>query len=219
MKTSCFIFLLLTLVFLVKQSDAAFVSYKDKSGKIHYVNTDYTKVPDEYLKQVEEQLKKIEDTKAKFNPPGNFSAPTTPFPTFSNASNQANPAYEPEISAQVYIKRGCDDCMRLRVLLDAHKIKYSMHDIEASTEGMEFYKNMQNAPLPITRIGPKVIFGIDINAIKNAMNPIEPLSQSTPSGLPSANEQISPKTAPGNTGGTNSINPYFNTGHLPGKKQ
>ena len=46
-----------------QQSDAATVHYRDENGTVHYVNTDYAKVPERYRGQVEEQLKQAEPQK------------------------------------------------------------------------------------------------------------------------------------------------------------
>jgi hypothetical protein len=73
-------FSLLSILFanLLVSNDlhAAFVQYKDDNGKVHYVNTQYSKVPDRYKSQVEEQLKKIQQQ--------NTPILSTPVPVVSN---------------------------------------------------------------------------------------------------------------------------------------
>jgi glutaredoxin len=231
------------------QSDAAFVNYTDSSGKIHYVNTDYAKVPNQYLNQVADQLKKIEADKAKtlpaipiFNTPTDFTntnivssatqitnqdrltrltnavntlQSNSLFPASVNINSgiisyidntgQRHPVtaeslptvpleFLPQIDQQisglenmvlqsksnkqllkkiepveVFVKSGCTDCQRLEILLQTHKVEHFTYDIETSNLGIAFYKEMNNAPLPITRVGSKIIHGTNIHAIRQAL--------------------------------------------------
>lgn len=249
MKTLLFcLFVLWCTATMTTQSHAAFVHYRDTAGKIHYINTDYAKVPDQYLSQVQDQLKKIEESKPKpvlaipmSNVPVNIDPmpliTTTPITKenrltrLTNAvdalqTNNLIPAsvninsgiinyvdnaqqnhpvtaetlgsvpeeFLPQIDAQienlerlatqiaeqktlwpgtsveVFIKSNCVDCTRLKTLLDIHKIKHLTYDVETSNQGMAFYQEMKDKPLPITRIGSKIIQGTDINSIKMAIS-------------------------------------------------
>lgn len=245
-------FTLFSIIFVTTPSDAAFVNYTDSTGKIHYVNTDYSKVPDQYLNQVADQLKKIEADKIKTLPPIPSSKTPTNSPKIddidivstatpitsqdrltrlTNAvntlqSNNVLPVsvninsgiinyidkngqrqivtaeslptvsteFLPQIDQQiiglekialqiksdqnlkknigpveVFIKSNCPDCKRLEILLQAHKVKHFIYDVERSDLGIAFYKEMDNAPLPITRIGSKIIHGTNVHAIKQAL--------------------------------------------------
>ncbi len=187
MKTCFKLFLLCVFyVSFVTLSEATFVSYTDVKGKKHIVNTDYNKVPDQYLSQVEEQLKKIKNNTSEAVVPEN--------PLLTNEqqtlpANQQSPTPHPEV--EVFIKSNCQDCTRLLTLLDVHQIKFSSYDVENSQVGIDFYKTSGNAELPITRIGPSLIYGNDINAIRNVLNPpvVSPNVTAAPTG-PSPVEQI-----------------------------
>ncbi len=221
---TCVIFLILAVFSLTRQADAAFVSYKDTSGKMHYINTDYTKVPDQYLSQVEDQLKKIEADKAKNNfvnfPGQNTNIPT---PGWIPSDDQDQQPQNTNKIVEVFYKTNCEECMRLRVLLDANNIQYSLYDIENSFPGIEFYKMMQNAALPITRVAGAIIHGNDILAIKNALNlkmpaPKNPAPEQTPEtmAVPTPNDPIvAPAT---NAYGGYKPGQYFKTKPLLGNK-
>lgn len=187
MKT-CFKFFFLFLFFalLIIPSEAAFVSYTDINGKKHIVNTDYNKVPDRYLSQVEEQLKKIKNSTPEAGVPENLP-PANEQQTLE--TDQKTPGLNTPV--EVFVKTNCQDCARLLALLDVHKIKFSSYDVENSQVGIDFYKTSGNAELPITRIGPSLIYGNDINAIRNVLNPpvVSPNVTAAPTG-PSPVEQV-----------------------------
>ncbi len=217
------IFLLIAGTFFTTQADAAFVSYKDTSGKIHYINTEYTKVPDQYLSQVEDQLKKIEADKTKNNfiniPDQNINAPIGWMPNNIQSQEAENIAKVVE----VFYKTDCEECMRLRVRLDANKINYSLYDVENSSPGMEFYKTLPNTQLPITRIGKTIIYGNDINAIKNVLTPEIPVVQNPPPTqtptITTTPEQNLPTSAPATSGyGGYTPGKYFKINPLLGNK-
>lgn len=52
------VLVLLTLGSFIDAASAAIVKYTDENGKAHYVNTQYTKVPERYMGQVKDQLEK-----------------------------------------------------------------------------------------------------------------------------------------------------------------
>lgn len=247
---SIFLFIAFSIIFVPITSEAAFVNYTDTNGKVHYVNTDYSRVPEQYLNQVADQLKKIEAEKIKTLPAASMLNPSpdltstniistaTPvtnqnrltrltnavntlqtnnlFPASANVNSgiinytdntgQRHPVtaenlpkvpleFLPQIDQQiinlekmavqirsntqlaqkiepveVFIKSDCTDCKRLEILLQTYKIKYFTYDVETSNLGIAFYKEMNKAPLPITRIGSKIIYGTNVHAIKQALN-------------------------------------------------
>ncbi len=204
-----FSFLLLTTLLPISYGQAAFVSYTDVNGKLHYINTEYNKVPDQYLNQVEEQLKKIENTKIKNTPEAAVEK--------SAIENPQPPT--PELTVEVFVKTDCQDCMRLQALLEAHKIKYLVYDIKNSEKGIEFYKSTSNEKFPITRIGSKIIYGNDVLAIKDALKPKD-LPVQPPSPLPATSAVAPTNTKPSPTVTTttgyqrNQTGQYFKTNHL-----
>ncbi len=216
MKTCYKLLLLLLLsVSFITSGEAAFVNYTDIHGKKHIVNTDYNKVPDQYLSQVEEQLKKIENNKPVSVVPENAEQTTQPqnLSTIPTPQNLNTPV-------EVFVKSDCQDCTRLLTLLDVHKIKFSVYDVESSPAAIDFYKTLQNAQLPMTRVGGKIIFGNDINAIRNALNPQVTVPVVTPT--PTANtpiEQNTPPPTPTKNYGGYTPGEYFKIKPLLGNKK
>ncbi|MCB9771881.1 MAG: hypothetical protein H6754_04970 [Candidatus Omnitrophica bacterium] len=241
---------------LATQSQAAFVSYRDDSGKLHYVNTDYRKVPDQYKDQIKGQIEEPSETQQTGESPNNQFGVTMTFPRAkaSSSNNQASqnepithedrfnrlliaidtlhkrnilPSYVninegavyyednegknhyvtaenfadipeeylPQIDTQitafenlarqsekemplisgttnveVFTKLNCRECVRLQTLLQVHKISFITYDVEQSTQGKDFYKSMNNAALPLTRVGQTIIAGNNISDIKKALD-------------------------------------------------
>ncbi len=168
--------IIISMITTISMGEAAFVKYIDRSGKEHYVNTDYTKVPAEYQDQVRDQLN---------------DATKNPADSIPNASNQIINAVPPKITdlpkpnlqkVEVFIAANCKDCERLETLLKANKIEYMHYDVESTSMGKDFYSTMQNETLPITRIGDRLIRGNDISTIKNVLETPE-LSKSEDTGV------------------------------------
>jgi len=164
MKRSVLILSLLYLTYTAV-GEAAFINYTDVNGKIHYVNTEYGKVPDRYLSQVQDQLDKIKATPipTAMTDPSQFSQnPQLNTFTYLNPNVNQSPV-------EVYVKADCKDCERLETLLQANQIKYMRYDVEYTSMGKELYRTMGNTALPITRIKGQIIPGSNINAIKSAL--------------------------------------------------
>ena len=257
MRTCIHIFIGLILQScLATQSQAAFVSYRDDSGKLHYVNTDYRKVPDQYKDQIKGQIEQAVETQQTGESPNNPLGVTMTFPRpkaplTNNQSSQNEPIshpnrlnrlliaidtlhkknilpsyvninegavfyednegknhyvtaenfadipeeYLPQIdtqikafenlvresekdvpllagtaSVEVFTKLDCRECVRLQTLLQVHKVAFITYDVEQSTQGKDFYKTMNNATLPLTRVGQTIIAGNNISEIKKALD-------------------------------------------------
>lgn len=271
---------LISSLLTVQQSEAVTVHYRDENGTVHYVNTDYAKVPERYRGQVEEQLKQAEPQKTDPIPLPSDVKPqrlvqqqaevtidTTPsvpitnetrltrltdtlnelqitgyFPPSVNINSgvvgyidrkgqkifvtpdtlgSVKPEYLPQVDAQiislekiakkartekpmiagtsveVFTKESCTECVKLLTLLQVHKIPYLNFDVNHTSQGMEFYKSLNNnAELPITRVKSSVIHGVDVAGIKKALNPPEAAALS-PAAPPDV-IQIAPASESGN---------------------
>ncbi len=221
MKTCFKLFLLLFLhVSFINSSEAAFVNYTDINGKVHYINTDYSKIPDQYLNQVEEQLQKIEAAKTKSSQI-NILDPNKQPPSTTNGEELINQDKKTNPLVEVFFKTDCKDCTRLQVLLEANNIKFSLYDVENSNYGIEFYKTQQNGQLPITRIDSKIIYGNDINAVKNALNPQEDVGQNPVAASPAVKptENIPSNPTVSNSYGGYKPGQYFKIKPLMGNKR
>lgn len=264
---SLFVALISSLLTL-QQSEAATVHYRDESGTVHYVNTDYAKVPERYRGQVEEQLNQIEKQRADSVPvPSDFKPPsltkgvgpesltidTSPsvqvtnenrlsrltealnelqitgyFPPSVNINSgvvgyidrqgkkvfvtpdtlsSVKPEYLSQVDAQiiglekiakqaraekpmiagtaveVFTKESCTECVKLLTLLQVHKIPYLNFDVNHTSQGMEFYKSLNNkAELPITRVKSALVPGVDVAGIKKALAAMDAVTPTASSG-------------------------------------
>jgi len=187
--SSIFLLVVVFVTCAVKAGEAAFVKYKDKDGKEYYVNTDYTKVPDQYLDQVRDQLQEI---KEKAMPAANIT-PDTPGKNKQNLlSWTGNPSTFVTGSVQIFVSSNCQDCQRLETLLQVNQIKYMRYDVEYSSMGKEFYKTMGSTQLPITRIGDKLIQGNNINAVKNVLQKMAQAAQGPNQPAPTQTSGVKP---------------------------
>ena len=156
--------LIVCLLSAMSVGEAAFVKYIDRNGKDHYVNTDYTKVPEEYLYQVRNQINATNQSSSDTTDNSSDQNATIPLPEPDDGEDTSLQAVE------VFISANCKDCERLETLLQANKIEYMHYDVGSTSMGQEFYKTMGSTPLPITRIGDKIIRGNDINTIKKVLD-------------------------------------------------
>ena len=160
-------------------AEANFVRYTDENGKMHYVNTEYNKIPEQYQDQVKGQLQA-----QNINSAASGTNPLNPYADQNVRNPGANNTPAP-LTAQdrvaIYVKANCKECERLETVLQANQIKYLRYDVNTSIQGQEFYKTAENADLPITTIGSQMIPGNDIGSIKAALQPSAP---SPGSGIP-----------------------------------
>ena len=150
---------------------AAIVYYYDEQGRIHYINTDYMKVPERYRWQVEEQLRRkglMDDNKKESR---KETVGSTEENETSSAGRSAPASVDPFARQKVefFTRPGCAECYRLEMLLRAHKIPYVRYDI--TCVGKECPRSPYGIPSgtpPMTRVGDVVIQGKDIQKISEA---------------------------------------------------
>ena len=146
---------------LVTVCHAKMVYYFDEAGKIHYVNTDYSKVPDRYGPQVRRQLEKI---KAPAAEPIEENPKDEPAAEISE--NATIPTAQPLV--EVFVQPDCLECRKLEINLKAKKIFYKRYDINYDHYGQQVYAQI-NGELPFTRIGEEIIYGNNIKRIEEIL--------------------------------------------------
>ena len=150
-----FFLLMLSIFTIVVAAEAKMVSYVDKNGEMHYVNTDFSKIPEEYRHQVEETT--TEDNTTNKEILKEPSAPPAANPTPENTQN----------TVEVLVSLDCLDCKKLEALLSSHKINYLRYDVNSHPYGQTLYKEI-GGELPITKVDNEVIHGLDIQRIVSA---------------------------------------------------
>ena len=136
---------------------AEMVSYVDENGEMHYVNTDFAKVPEKYRHQLENEA--VENS-IPANPETTLPQ-TAPQPIQPLMGNQGAPV-------EILVSLNCPDCQKLEILLKAHKVSYLRYDIDTHPRGKELYEEI-GGNLPITKIGEKIIYGVDIKSIVSTL--------------------------------------------------
>ena len=142
-------FIVLGSIFLFTlAAEAKMISYVDKAGEMHYVNTNFSKVPPEYQDQVEEQVSEE----------NNMEGTLPEEPVKKPKTEKIEPLVE------VLVTLDCPDCRKLELLLNAHKVTFHRYDVMSHPYGKELYEKI-GGNLPITKIGDQIIYGIDIKRI------------------------------------------------------
>lgn len=148
------IIILLILTFcLTALAHAKIVHYTDADGKVHYVNTDFAKVPDEYYSQVRAQLEVPKPVQTQDTKSLNSAKP---------ADKKAKPVIFLTSSAN------CPVCPKLEGELRAKKIFYSRYDVDYNQKGRELHEQI-GGELPICLVEEEVIHGDNIQEILNAL--------------------------------------------------
>lgn len=130
--------------------NSGILSYRDNEGQQHPVLPENLKdVPEEYLPQIDAQIAELEK--------------------LYNKSRDEKPFIE-GTPVEIYVKSDCPECEKLKESLTADKIDFIVYDVEKNNEGMAFYKTMNNAALPLTRIGSKILYGNDPYSVKVMLN-------------------------------------------------
>ena len=171
MKTFTFtlgVFFVAISVLLIQtaNSHAVMVHYFDENGKIRYVNTAVTSVPERYMDQVRPQLEAAEQAKTEHQTP-----PMTPVEDFSGSDEQS--ATSPKIILDVLMTPNCRGCMRLFSQLRANNIFFRSHNVTVTPRGKELYQRYSGMPLPITIVGDQAVSGPDILKIKELLRQME----------------------------------------------
>ena len=137
----------------VGQLSAEMVRYVDETGKPHYVNTDYSTVPEQYRLQVEAQLKAIETEKTT-ETPMMPKEPAVPLPVPGQSTSKQT------LPVTLYMTQDCQQCRVMGMLLSKEGIKVTTVDIN-TPEGKEQYEPLKTTVLPLTVVGEKVVPGFN----------------------------------------------------------
>jgi mycoredoxin len=69
----------------------------------------------------------------------------------------------------IYTTAWCPYCVKLRTSLAASGIPYVEHDVEKSLQGQLGFWTLRGRGVPVSAIGPKVIYGYDVARIVFAL--------------------------------------------------
>ncbi len=69
----------------------------------------------------------------------------------------------------LYTTDWCPYCNSLRIHLETYNIPYTEHDIEKSISGIAGFWALRARGVPVSVIGPKVVYGYDINTINQSL--------------------------------------------------
>jgi len=69
----------------------------------------------------------------------------------------------------IYTTAWCPYCAKLRTSLAASGIPYVEHDVEKSLQGQMGFWTLRGRGVPVSAIGPKVIYGYDVARIAFAL--------------------------------------------------
>ena len=69
----------------------------------------------------------------------------------------------------IYTTQWCPYCESLRIHLNTHNISYIEYDIEKSISGFAGYWVLRARGVPVSVIGPSVVYGYDINKINQSL--------------------------------------------------
>ena len=81
-------------------------------------------------------------------------------------------AYRPGADSKtvvIYTTAWCPYCAKLRTSLAASGIPYVEHDVEKSLQGQLGFWTLRARGIPVSAIGPKVIYGYDVARIAFAL--------------------------------------------------
>jgi mycoredoxin len=69
----------------------------------------------------------------------------------------------------IYTTAWCPYCAKLRTSLTASGIPYVEYDVEKSLQGQMGFWTLRARGIPVSAIGPKVIYGYDVTRIASAL--------------------------------------------------
>jgi len=70
----------------------------------------------------------------------------------------------------IYTTSRCIYCKQLRHFLKSQKIPYTEHDVEFSISGIMGFWALKGRGVPITVIGPEVIYGVDLETTRQYLS-------------------------------------------------
>jgi len=142
------------------------VHYIDERGKIHYVDTDYSKVPERYRDQVAGQLA-AEEKKAGHSPaalpPGAGGEATT------GRTNNVILSSGSGLQIDLFVKPACVECAFLEIFLNSERIPYDRHDVTQDPNAKKMFAELGSPPVPVIKIGSRVISGFQAAEIQSAI--------------------------------------------------
>jgi glutaredoxin len=96
----------------------------------------------------------------------------------------------------IYTTAWCPYCAKLRTSLTASGIPYVEHDVEKSLQGQLGFWTLRGRGVPVSAIGPKVIYGYDVARIAFALRDLGysfiPVSDQKPANKPETGATSSP---------------------------
>ena len=69
----------------------------------------------------------------------------------------------------IFTTAWCPYCNSLRIHLDTHSIPYTEHDTEKSIAGLTGFWALRARGVPVSVIGPTVVYGYDIDKINQSL--------------------------------------------------
>lgn len=69
----------------------------------------------------------------------------------------------------LYTTEWCPYCRSLRLYLDAYRIPYKDYDVEKSLSGMMGFWTLRGRGVPVSVIGPQVVYGYDLEKINRSL--------------------------------------------------
>ena len=72
----------------------------------------------------------------------------------------------------LYATDWCPYCRSLRILFDTHHIDYVERDVEHSALGAVGFLLLGGRGVPVTVVGPRVVYGYDLAALQTALGEI-----------------------------------------------
>ncbi len=96
----------------------------------------------------------------------------------------------------IYTTAWCPYCRKLRTSLVSSGIPYVEHDVEKSLQGQLGFWTLRGRGIPVSAIGPKIIYGFDVARIALALQDLGytfiPVSDQMPAGEPETGTFSSP---------------------------
>jgi len=146
---------------------AEMVKYVDENGKIHYVDTDYGKVPDRYKHQIKAKEIKTEEVKEEAKPE---EASATPVPALTNPQAVTAPSTVKAKSVEMFVNSDCPKCLLVQSALNNSNVVYTTYNIETDPEARKRYESLNTSVLPVLIIGgSQVMTEFDVNKFFTAI--------------------------------------------------
>ena len=178
-----FLFLAFCLSLPGPSAIAEMVHYIDEQGKMHFINTETSHIPEKYRSQIADQIPAISqgreamEAAAEARRQAKLLAPTTPV---ANPRNSVPTGKAKAPLVEVFVGMDCPECDRWESTLRKNRVPYARYDVKYHPHGQEVYSKM-SSPLPFTMIGNEMIQGEDIerllSLLKSPQKTTEPKSE------------------------------------------